>query len=286
MPTFPTSAPITAVLDQVAGSVHVVASDRDDVVVTVLPANPGKSADAHMAQETSVDFANGILTVGNDRSLKNLVIGPKGAVAVTIELPAGSSLSGKIAFGALDTEGALGAVDVTLAAGNARIADVDRLTLSASAGSIVVGRVAGTADLRASAGSVRVREIAGDATIRAANGHTTVSAVTGSLTVQGAHGEVVVGRVAGRLVAKAASGSLRVESLESGRVDLTTSYGSVEVGVPLGTAALLDVSSKSGAVRNRLQPTGGPVADEATAEIHASTGYGDVVVRRPEPFVA
>ncbi len=286
MPTFPAPAPITAVLDQVAGAVHVVASDRDDAVVTVLPANPGKAADAHQAQETSVDFANGILTVGNDRSLRNVVMGPKGAVTVTIELPTGSSLSGKVAFGSLDTEGALGAVDVTLAAGNARIGDVDRLTLSASAGSIVVGRVAGTADLRASAGSVRVREIAGDATIRAANGHTTVSAVTGSLTVQGAHGEVVVGRVAGRLVAKAASGSLRVESLESGRVDLTTSYGSVEVGVPLGTAALLDVSSKSGAVRNRLQPTGGPVADEATAEIHASTGYGDVVVRRPEPFVA
>ena len=58
MPTFPAPAPITAVLDQVAGSVHVVAGDRDDVVVTVLPANPGKPADARMAQETSVDFAD------------------------------------------------------------------------------------------------------------------------------------------------------------------------------------------------------------------------------------
>ena len=82
MPTFPALAPITTVLDQVAGSVHVVASERDDVVVTVLPANPGKSADAHQAQETSVDFANGVLTVGNDRTLKNWVIGPKGAVSI------------------------------------------------------------------------------------------------------------------------------------------------------------------------------------------------------------
>lgn len=286
MPTFPAPAPITTVLDQVAGSVHVVASDRDDVVVTVLPANPGKSADAHMAQETSVDFANGILTVGNDRSLKNLVIGPKGAVAVTIELPTGSSLSGKIAFGALDTEGGLGAVDVTLSAGNARVGDADRLAVNASAGSIVAGRVTGPAELKASAGSVRIREIAGDATVRSANGHTTVSVVTGSLTVSGAHGDIIVGRVAGSLVAKTSYGNVRVENAESGSIRLTTSYGSVEVGVPEGTAALLDLQSKSGAIRNRLQPAAGPVGDESTAEIHASTGYGDVIVRRPEPFIA
>ena len=147
MPTFPAPAPITAVLDQVAGSVHVVAGDRDDVVVTVLPANPGKPADARMTQETSVDFANGVLTVASARGVKTLVIGPKGAVAVTIELPAGSSLNGKIAFGALDTEGSLGVVDVTLSAGNARVEDADRLAVNASAGSIVAGRVAGPAEL-------------------------------------------------------------------------------------------------------------------------------------------
>ena len=286
MPTFPAPAPITAVLDQVAGSVHVVAGDRDDVVVTVLPANPGKPADARMAQETSVDFANGVLTVASARGVKTLVIGPKGAVAVTIELPAGSSLNGKIAFGALDTEGSLGVVDVTLSAGNARVEDADRLAVNASAGSIVAGRVAGPAELKASAGSVRVREVAGDATIRSANGHTTVSVVTGSLTVSGAHGDIIVGRVAGSLVAKASYGNVRVENVESGSVRLTTSYGSVEVGVPEGTAALLDLQSKSGAIRNRLQPAAGPVGDESTAEIHASTGYGDVIVRRPEPFIA
>ena len=285
MPTFPAPAPITAVLDQVAGAVHVVASDRDDAVVTVLPADPGRSGDAHLAQQTSVDFANGILTVGNDRSLRNVVIGPRGSVAVTIELPSGSSVTGKLAFGSLDTEGALGVVDVTLSAGNARIEDAERLTVGASAGSIVAGRVAGPSELRASAGSVRLREAAGEVTIRSANGHTTVGAVTGSLTIVGGHGHVAIGRVAGTLVAKAATGSVRVEHLESGSVDLTTSYGSIEVGVPAGTAALLDVASKSGAVRNRLEPTGGPVAGEATAEIHARTGYGDIVVRRPEPFV-
>ena len=52
-------------------------------------------------------------------------------------------------------------------------------------------------------------------------------------------------------------------------------------GVPEGTAAFLDVASEHGSVRNGLTPTEGPVQDESTAEIHASTGFGDVVVRRP-----
>ena len=51
--------------------------------------------------------------------------------------------------------------------------------------------------------------------------------------------------------------------------------------MPEGTAAWLDVASDHGTVRNQLRPIEGPVDDEATAEIHASTGYGDVIVRRP-----
>jgi hypothetical protein len=37
MPTFPTPEPITAVIEVVSGSVNVVASDRDDTVVSVRP---------------------------------------------------------------------------------------------------------------------------------------------------------------------------------------------------------------------------------------------------------
>jgi hypothetical protein len=46
-------------------------------------------------------------------------------------------------------------------------------------------------------------------------------------------------------------------------------------------AAYLDVSSEHGSVRNHLTPTEGPVENESTAEVHASTGYGDIIVRRP-----
>lgn len=285
MPTFPTTGPVAVVVDLTGGGLRVVASERDDAVVTVVPANPDKAADVRLAEVTRVDLADGTLTVASPRDLRLYLPMSSGMVAVAIEVPTGSSLRGKLSAGSLDTEGRLGAVDVTLSAGNARIEDAERFDVKASAGSIIAGRVAGPATIRASAGSVRIREIGGESTIRSANGDTTIGAVTGTLTVNGAHGDIVVGRLAGSLVAKASYANLRVERVESGYVQLTTSYGAIEVGVPEGTAALLDATSKNGAVRNHLSATAGPADGEATAEVHASTSYGDVVVRRPDQFI-
>lgn len=283
MPTFPAPRPLTVVVDQVVGSVQVIASERDDAVVTVLPSNPGRASDARLAQETTVDLANDVLTVAGPKSLRKLVIGPKGSLTVTIEVPAGTDVGGKLAFGPLYAEGPLGAINVTASAGNVSVEQATRLDVRASAGTVVVGRVAGPTEIRSSAGSVRIREIHGDATVKSSSGDTTIGSVTGSLKVAGAHGEIVVGRVRGTVDAKASSGGIRIDSLDAGAATLDTSYGSVEVGVPEGTAAWVDAATKFGHVRNQLTPSDAPADDDGdTAEIHATTSYGDVVVRRPE----
>ncbi|MCO7274617.1 MULTISPECIES: DUF4097 family beta strand repeat-containing protein [Cellulosimicrobium] len=280
MPTFPASQPVPVVVDVPFANLHVVAGDRDDVVVTVLPTDPSKSGSVRAAQDVRVDRDGDAVTILYPGSWKQFVLPfAAGTADITVELPAGSDLRGKA--GTLYTEGSLGDVDMTLSVADVRLEDVDRLALKASAGSVVVGRVAGAADVKVSAGSVRISEIAGDGTIKASNGTTTVGAVTGTLAVQGAHGEIAVARVLGTLTAKSAHGGIRVDRLESGSVTLSTSFGSIDVGVPEGTAAFLDASSEHGSVRNHLTPTEGPVENEATAEIHASTGFGDVVVRRP-----
>lgn len=280
MPTFPAPHPVPVAVEVPFGNLHVVASERDDVVVTVLPTDPSKSGSVRAADEVRVDGdANGV-TITYPGSWKQYVLPfAAGTANFTIELPAGSSLRGK--SGSLFAEDPLGEVAMTLSAGNARLDDVDRLDLKATAGSVAVGRVAGALDVRSSAGSVRIDEAAGGGTVRASNGTTTIGAVTGNLEVNGAHADIAVSRVRGSLTAKCAHGSVRVGNLESGDVTLATSYGSIEVGVPEGTAAYLDVASQHGSVRNQLTPSEGPVDDEQTAEIHAHTGFGDVVVRRP-----
>lgn len=278
MPTFPAPMPVPVVVDLTVGSLHVVAGERDDVVVTVLPVDPAKPRDVRAAEDVRVELVAGAVTITGPR-WKQFLPFNAGMPAVTVELPAGSDLSGTAST--LYAEGSLGTVVMTVNAGNARVDEAVRLDLKASAGSVTIGRTTGATSVKASAGSVRITEIAGDATVRASNGTTTVGSVTGSLHVAGAHADVAVGRVRGTLTAKAASGGIRVDRVESGTVTLTASYGSIEVGVPEGTAAWLDVASEHGTVRNQLRPIEGPVDDEATAEIHASTGYGDVIVRRP-----
>ncbi|PZR52638.1 hypothetical protein DNL40_11045 [Xylanimonas oleitrophica] len=279
MPTFPAPHPVPVRVDVPAGSLHVVAGERDDVVVTVLPADPTKPGSVRAAEEVRVEHDGDAVTITYPASWKQYLLPfSAGTAAITVELPAGSHLSGKT--GSVLAEGPLGEVDLALNGGDARIEEASRLTLTVAAGAVVVDRAPGPTSIKASAGSVRIGELGGQGTVRAANGATTVGSVTGDLTVTGAHSEIAVGRVRGTLTATAAHATIRVADV-AGTVRLTTSYGSIEVGVPEGVAAWLDVASAHGTVRNHLTPTDGPVEHEATAEIHASTSYGDVIVRRP-----
>lgn len=280
MPAFAAPGPVPVHVDVPFGNLYLVAGERDDVVVTVLPTDPSSSGSRRAAEDIRVHQDGGTVSIGYPGSWKLYLLPfSAGTATITVELPAGSDVRGKA--GSLLAEGRLGTVDLTLSAGDARVDEADRLELKASAGSVVVGRLTGAGTVRASAGSVRIMHVAGSATVRATNGTTTVESVTGTLDVTGAHAEIAVGRVRGAVTARSAHAGIRVDRVESGSVDLTTSYGSIEVGVPEGTAAWLDVASQHGTVRNQLTPTGGPVEDETTAEVRASTGYGDVIVHRP-----
>lgn len=280
MPTFPAPSPVSVVIDVPFGNLHVVASERDDVVVTVLPADPSKSGSVRAAEDTRVERDGDAVTIIYPAAWKQYVLPfAAGGALVNIEVPAGSDLRGKA--GSLLAEGRLGTVDLTLNGGDARTDEAARLDLKVSAGNVVVGRATGPTTVKANAGSVRINEFSGEGTVRASNGTTTIGSVTGVLDVVGAHGEIAVGSVHGTLTIKSAHAGIRVDRVESGSVTASTSYGSIEVNVPEGTAAWLDVASEHGTVRNLLTPTEGPVENEATAEIHASTGWGDVIVRRP-----
>ena len=280
MPTFAAAGPVPVVVDVPFGNLHVVAGERDDVVVTVLPADPDKAGAVRAAGETRVERRGDTVAIVYPAAWRQYVLPfSAGGARVTVELPAGSHLSGKA--GTVYAEGPLGTVELTLNGGDARLDDVERLDLTVSAGSVVAGRVTQCAHVRASAGHVRLAEVAGDSTVRTRAGGATVGHVTGTLDVTCVHGDVVVGTARGALTAKAASGGIRVEHAEHGALTLSTSYGSIEVGVPQGTVAWLDLTSRHGTVRNQLPPTDAPVDGQPVVEVRAGTGYGDVLVRRP-----
>src|SRR3954447_6648265 len=95
MQKFDTPAPISAVLDIPAGRVQVIAADRADTAVEVLPANASKGRDAKAAEQTVVEYADGGLRVAAPAG--NQYLGPSGSIEVTVRLPAGSRVEAKAA---------------------------------------------------------------------------------------------------------------------------------------------------------------------------------------------
>ncbi|WUD75580.1 DUF4097 family beta strand repeat-containing protein [Streptomyces sp. NBC_00510] len=277
MPSFDTPEPISVTAHVGAGSIRFTAGDRPDTVVEVLPRDPKRDKDVRAAGQTEVTYANGALTV---RTKERYLIGPSGAVDVTVELPTGSRVNVTGSWTQVLGEGRLGEVRVKTSSNDVRFDTTGPLQLTASHGSITVDRIEGTAEITTSSGSLRVGTLDGPAVLKNSHGTTTVGAALGELRVRGAHGNVDVERAESSVTATVAHGNLRVAEVARGTVQLETSYGAIEVGVREGTAAWLDVSSERGQVRNTLTASGTPEATEDTVEVHARTRWGNIDIRR------
>ncbi|GAA2029216.1 DUF4097 family beta strand repeat-containing protein [Agromyces tropicus] len=287
MTTFQTPEPIVVDADLGWGDLHVVASDRGDTVVEVRPADAEKPGDVRTAADAKVELVGDVLTVRTTKGwLHYTPFGGAGQVDVAIRVPEGSEVRGATGAGRLLAEGVFGAIGFRTGAGDVRVDEAERVTARTSSGAIVIGRATGAVELTSSAGSIRIRELSGEAQIKNPNGSTTIGEVTGTLVVQGAHGDVTVADARGSVTAKSSYGNLLVERIDGGRVQLEAGYGGIEVGVAEGTAAWLDVSSQHGAVRNTLQPSDAPGADESAVELHARTSWGDILIRRPSSTAA
>ena len=81
--------------------------------------------------------------------------------------------------------------------------------------------------------------------------------------------------------AKSAHGDVRLGEVVRGPVVLETKIGDVEVGIPEGTVAWLDVNSQFGHVHNDLDAAEPPETTAETVEVRARTSVGEVVIRRP-----
>lgn len=69
MQKFDTPTPISAVLDIPAGRVRFIAADRSDTAVEVLPADASNGRDVKVAEQTTVDYGDGVLRI--EASAKN-----------------------------------------------------------------------------------------------------------------------------------------------------------------------------------------------------------------------
>jgi DUF4097 and DUF4098 domain-containing protein YvlB len=146
---------------------------------------------------------------------------------------------------------------------------------------VVVLQVSGDAQISTSTGDLQIGAIDGEATLKNSDGDTRVGPVTGALHVKASNGDIVVGRAAAGVTANSSAGAIRVDEAAGGTVSLKTSMGQLEVGIPAGTAAHLDLHTQFGNVLNRLGVADAPPAGDKTVEVRGRTSYGDIVIRRP-----
>ncbi|GHG88634.1 DUF4097 family beta strand repeat-containing protein [Streptomyces lanatus] len=179
MQNFDTTAPISVVLDIPAGHIRLIAADRTDTTVEVLPANAAKSRDVKAAEQIEVAFADGVLRISAPAA-KNQYLGPSGSVELTVQLPTGSRLEGKVAAGELRGVGRLGDVTFETAQGPVKLDETSGARLTVLDGDISVGRLSGPAEISTQRGDIRIAEAVrgavvlttqqGDVSIEAARG--------------------------------------------------------------------------------------------------------------------
>jgi len=215
MLNFATPSPIAAVLDIPAGRVRLIAADRSDTTVEVLPADASKGRDVKAAEQTKVDFADGVLRV--DASVKHSLLGNSGSVEVTVQLPAGSAVTVKAAAAEFRAVGRFGDVVFDGASGAIKVDEAASVRLTALAGDVTVGRLDGPADISTAKGDIRIAE-----------------AVRGTVVLTTQAGDVSIGAAAGvsaSLDASTSYGRVTNSLKNDGSTDLdiraTTAYGDI-----------------------------------------------------------
>ena len=275
MPTFATPGPITATVEVAGAQVRVTASDRTDTVVLVKPINEASRSDVKVASKTKVDFADGQLSV------KTTTPGDKsGSVAITIDLPAGSSLAAYLAHSSVQVDGSVGQFELHMASGRVQLDRIDALRANISAGEVAIAHIAGRADIDGGAFAVRIGEVEGPVGITGSGGQAWIGHAAADLELSSGSGGFDIDRADGSVTATTASGAIRIGRMTHGEATLMNGSGTIEVGIGDGIAAYIDVNSERGSVRNSVASHESTDAPDAKVTVHARTRHGDIIIQR------
>ncbi len=276
MPTFDTPGPIAATVVVAGAQVRVTASDRTDTVVLVEPIDKASKTDVKVANKTKVDFAGGQLSV------KTTVSGDKnGSVAITIDLPSGSSLVAYLAHSSVHADGSFGECELHMASGRVQLDRINALQANIAAGEVTIGHIAERANIDGGAFAMRISEVKDTVKLSSSGaGQTWIGHASADLDLSSAHGGFDIDRADGSVTAKTADGAIRIGRLTRGQAELMNRSGNIEVGISEGTAARVDANSERGLVRNSVSSQENPDTSDNKVTVHARTRYGDIIIQR------
>jgi hypothetical protein len=137
--TFPADGPVKFEVDMAAGKVTVVAEPRDDAVVEIAPAG-GSDAHRRAADEATVKYANGTLTVSVAPHVRTRIFRVPPKVVVTARIPEGGRVTVNSATAEVSARGRLSKVEVNTVSARVDVL-VDPGTVVYADMSKILGRV-------------------------------------------------------------------------------------------------------------------------------------------------
>lgn len=175
MQKFDTPTPVSAMLDIPAGRIQLIAADRADTMVEILPADASKSRDVKAAGRIAVAYRDGVLRIEAPEATSR-ILGTPGSVEVTVQLPAGSRIEAKAATAEFRGVGRLGDVAFEGAHASVKLDETASAHLTLQSGDVSVGRLGGPAQISTQKGDLHITE-----------------AVDGPLTLRTEHGDISIG---------------------------------------------------------------------------------------------
>jgi hypothetical protein len=215
--------------------------------------------------------------------------GWKSSFTVHVTAPAGSGVRVQTQSANTVATGIAGRVEVRTASGDVRVDQVlGRSVVQTASGDVAIADTA-ECDIRTASGDIEVRRVRSEALLHSTSGEIRIDAAGDDVS------------------ARSVSGDIRVADASSGRAELITVSGDVEIGVHAGTLAAIDLRTVSGSTSNDFavsdeppargtvadaayvvdadadadQPIGGAIAaDEPVLDLRVKTTSGDIRLRR------
>ncbi len=276
--TFETPTPPKLRVDIPKGRIRIVAEETTTTRVELTARNGDSVARDWIADAVIGQAGDEILVKVRKSGI--ILFGIGGSIDAVIHTPVGAAVTLGSGAGRIETKGRLGAVRASSGAGVIDIEDAAEADLNTGAGDILVGATTGSVDIRTGSGRVRVGKVGADARISTGAGDAELMEVAGEARLKTAAGDIEVGQPGESLDTFTAAGSIRIRRADHGRVRAKSLAGAISVGVPRGTAALLDISTLHGRVSSELEPGDAPADGEKQVELVISTMSGDVRVAR------
>jgi DUF4097 and DUF4098 domain-containing protein YvlB len=261
MREFPAPNPLHLVVRVSAGTVEVIAEQRDTATVDVQP-HDSRDASRELADRTAVELRGDTLSVVTPEHSGGL-LGRSGSVRIEIRVPVEGTVEVKAASADTTCRGRYASAAVDSASGD-----------------LFVEHVTGDAAAHTASGDIRLGRVDGSLSVGGASGDVRAERIGGQLDAKLASGDLQIGEAGSDVRVKTASGDVRIGAVDRGKVQVGTTSGDVGVGVRAGTGVWLDISTVSGSTSNGLDMGGeGPAAGPQLA-LQLRTVSGDIDVHR------